>query len=225
MSATATELNTRLPTEGTVTRLNRPRERQTPLAVVGVLLVAGCALAAVLLARSGQRTVDVVVAAHDLAPGQAISAGDVRVTAVPTSTNARFLPASRLSEITGKVPRGYVPTGTPLNAGMLAAGNAVPAGQEVVGAVLPAGAMPAGGLQPGDAVEVLIVSKSAGGVAAPPADAGSAQVWAVAPASTNATTGTTGTWVSLRASTSLALKIAQAASDSTLRLAVVGSQG
>lgn len=222
MSATASEVAARPSPAGTVTRLVRPRERQTPLVVLGVLLVAGCALAAVLFARSGQHTVDVVVAAHDLQPGQPIGAGDLRTTQVSSSTDARFVSASQLGQLVGQSPRGYVPEGTPLNSGMIETGTALQAGEDVVGAVLASGAIPMGGLRPGDLVDVLVVSKASDAVAAPPADLGRSVVYEVAPASTATTDGT---WVSLRQSTTLGLKIAQAAANGTLRLALVGGQG
>jgi Flp pilus assembly protein CpaB len=204
-----------------VTRLARPRERQTPLAVLGVLLVTACALAAVLVARSGHATVEVLVAAHDLQPGQAITTADLRTTGVATSTNARFISAGQLDAVIGQTPRGYVPAGTPLNLGMLAGGTTLAAGEEVVGAVLSSGALPIGGLKPGDIVDVIVVSKSSEGAPAPPADLGHATVFDVAPS----TTGTSDqTWVSLRQPVPLGLQIAQAASDGTLRLALVGGR-
>jgi len=224
MSTATSELAARPASPGTVTRLVRPRERQTPLVVLGVLLVAGCALAAVLFASSGQHTVGVVVAAHDLSPGQPITSGDLRITQVSTSTDASFVSASHIGLLVGQSPRGYVPAGTPLNLGMLQAGSALSAGVDVVGAVLPAGAIPVGGLEPGDVVDVLVVSKTTAldGLQAPPADFGQSVVYAVAPASSDPTDGT---WVSLRQSDTLGLTIAQAAADGTLRLALVGGGG
>jgi Flp pilus assembly protein CpaB len=188
---------------------------------LGVLLVAGCALAAVLLARSGQNTVDVVVAAHDLQPGQPIGSGDLRTTQVSTSTNATFVSAAHLAGLVGQAPRGFVPAGTPLNPDMIAAGATLSAGEDVVGAVLAPGAMPVGGLRPGDVVEVMVTSKATGASAAPPGSLGRAVVYEVAPSA-----GDNGAdmWVSLRQPTSLGLRIAQAAADGTLRLALVGAQ-
>ena len=206
---------------GTVTRLARPRERQTPLAVLGVLLVAACALAAVLIARSGRATAEVVVAAHDLQPGHAITAADLRTTNVSTSTNARFVSAAQLDALIGQTPRGFVPAGTPLNLGMLAGGATLASGEDVVGAVLASGAVPVGGLKTGDTVEVLVVSKSSNNPPAPPADLGRAVVYDVAPAASGTTDET---WVSLRQPVALGLQIAQAASDGTLRLALVGGR-
>jgi Flp pilus assembly protein CpaB len=224
MSMTATEAATRAAPQASVTRLVRPRERQTPLVVLGVLLVAGCALAAVLFARSGQRSVEVVVAARDLRPGQPIEAADLRVTQVSTDTDASFVSAAHLAELVGQFVRGYEPAGTPLNLQMIEAGAALGPGEDVVGAVLAAGAIPVGGLRPGDTVEVLVVAKAADsdGPEAPPADLGAAVVYEVAPASSDPTDGT---WVSLRQPGPLGLKIAQAAADGTLRLALVAGRG
>jgi len=222
MSARASDVAPRQVAAGSVTRLVRPRERQTPLVLLGVLLVAGCALAAVLFARSGQSTAEVVVAAHDLQPGQPIAAADLRTTQVSTSTNATFLSAAHLEELVGQAPRGFVPAGTPLNPDMIASGAALSAGEDIVGAVLAPGAMPVGGLRSGDVVEVIVTSKANGTSSAPPGSLGRAVVYEVAPSS-----GDNGadTWVSLRQPASLGLKIAQAAADGTLRLALVGAQG
>jgi len=221
MSARASDVTFRPVAAGSVTRLVRPRERQTPLVLLGVLLVAGCALAAVLLARSGQNTVQVVVAARDLQPGQAIASADLRTTQVSTSTNASFVAASHLAELLGQVPRGFVPAGTPLNVGMVAAGAAVSPGEDVVGAVLAPGAMPVGGLRSGDVVEVIVTAKETGTSAAPTGSLGRAVVYEIAPSA-----GDNGAdmWVSLRQPASLGLEIAQAAADGDLRLALVGAQ-
>ena len=219
MSAAGPDVASRPAPAGTVTRLVRPHERQTPLVVLGAVLVAGCGLGAVLFARSGQHTVDVVVAAHDLEPGQAIGAGDLRITAASTQTNARFVGSSHLGELVGQSPRGYVPEGTPLNLGMIQAGPVLGSGEDVVGAVLASGAIPVEGLRPGDTVEVIVVSKATNSAAAPPADLGRAVVYQVAPSASS--TGD-GTWVSLRQPSTLGLKIAQAAASGTLRLALVG---
>src|ERR1700722_5737898 len=101
------------PLAGSVTRLAKPRQRQTPLVVVGVLLVAACALGAVMLSRSSARRLDVLVAARDLQPGSPIAAGDLRITRVSTDTNARFVAATNADALIGRVPRGFVPAGTP----------------------------------------------------------------------------------------------------------------
>lgn len=221
MSARASDVAARPAPAGTVTRLARPRERQTPLVLLGVLLVGACALGAVLFARSGQNSVDVVVAARDLQPGQAIGAGDLRTTQVSTGTNASFVSASHLAELVGQSTRGFVPAGTPMNLGMIQAGTALAPGEDVVGAVLAPGAMPVGGLRPGDVVEVLVMSKATDASAAPPADVGRAVVYEVVPSSTG---NGDGVWVSLRQPASLGLRIAQAAANGTLRLALAGGQ-
>ena len=62
------------PLAGSVTKVAKPRQRQTPLVVVGVLLVAACALGAVLLSRSSARRVDVLVAARELFAARGLEA-------------------------------------------------------------------------------------------------------------------------------------------------------
>jgi hypothetical protein len=203
-----------------ITRLVRPRQRQTSIAIVGLALVLACALGAALLARSSAHRVQVVVAAHDLQPGVAIQPSDLRVTGVSPDTNARFIAASAAGDVIGHLPRGFIPAGTPLNAAMVAETVQVPIGNTIVGAVLSPGAVPTA-LQVGQRVDVVVVAKDSGGATAAqtsPAVVGPAVVYSVAPAASNADGGE---WVSLEAQQSLGPVIAQAAQDGVLRLELV----
>jgi len=211
------------PLAGSVTRLAKPQHRQTQLAVLGVLVVAACALGAVLLSRSSARRVDVLVAARDLQPGSPIAAGDLRIARVSADTNARFVAATNASALIGRVPRGFVPSGTALNVGMVAPTPQVPAGDSVVGAVLDPGAVPVA-LVTGETVEVLVTvapnSPTTPGASdsTTPTEAGTAVVFSVTSMSVGPQAKV---WVSLLAPNQLSATIAQAAQDGQLRLAVV----
>ena len=208
---------------GSVTTMAKPRQRQTHLVVIGVLLVAACALGSVLLSRSSARRVDVLVAARDLQPGSQIVAADLRITKVSADTTARFVAATNAGALIGHVPRGFVPEGTALNVGMVAATLQVPAGDAVVGAVLDLGAVPVT-LAVGETVEVLVTNPQNGAglpgalSSTGPNEAGTAVVFAVSP--TGPGSGSK-LWVSLLAGRRLGATIAQAAQDGRLRLAVV----
>jgi Flp pilus assembly protein CpaB len=187
-------------------------------------------LAATLAARSSARRVDVLVAARDLQPGSPIGQADLRVTRVSPDTNARFVAATDAAQVLGRVPRGFIPAGTPINSAMVAAGPEVPSGNMVVGAVLSPGQVPVA-LATGDTVEVLITARgggvtssgSASGAAPQRADGGRAVVFAVSQLGQDANDPAGSTWVSLEASDTVAATIAQAAADGTLRLAAVGA--
>ncbi len=203
-----------------ITRLIRPRQRQTNIAVVGLALVVACALGAALLARSSAHRVQIVVAAHDLQPGVAIRPSDLRLNGVSPDTNARFIAASAADDVIGHLPRGFIPAGTPLNAAMVAETVQVPAGDTIVGAVLSPGAVPTA-LQVGQRVDLVVVAKDGGGAApaqTSPAVVGTAVVYSVG--STGDSTGGS-EWVSLEAQQSLGPVIAQAAQDGVLRLELV----
>jgi len=215
------------PLAGSVTRMAKPRQRQTHLVVIGVLLVAACALGAVLLSRSSARRLDVLVAARDLQPGAPIGAGDLRITRVSADTNARFVAATNAGALIGQIPRGFVPAGTALNVGMVAPTPQVPAGDSVVGAVLDPGAAPVA-LVAGETVEVLVTAASNGPTSAgtsnstSPTEAGTAVVFSV---NSMGTGQGAKMWVSLVAPHRLSATIAQAAQDGRLRLAVIGAGG
>ena len=212
---------------GSVTKMAKPRQRQTHLVVVGVLLVAVCALGAVLLYRSAARRVDVLVAANDLQPGSPITSGDLRITRVSTDTNARFVAATNAAELIGRVPLGFVPSGTALNVGMVAPTPQLPAGDSVVGAVLDPGALPLA-LVSGETVEVLVTAAQTGptqsGLAssANPTEAGTAVVFSVNSMGVDAQGKV---WVSLLAPDRLGATVAQAAQNGLLRLALVDTGG
>ena len=138
-------------------------------------------------------------------------------------TNARFVAATNASALIGRVPRGFVPSGTALNVGMVAPTPQVPAGDSVVGAVLDPGAVPVA-LVTGETVEVLVTvapnapTSSAASASTAPTEAGTAVVFSVTSMSVGPQAKT---WVSLLAPDQLSATIAQAAQDGQLRLAVV----
>jgi hypothetical protein len=190
-----------------------------------VLLVAACALGAVMLSRSSARRLDVLVAARDLQPGSPIGAADLRITRVSTDTSARFVAATNADALIGRIPRGFVPAGTPLNVGMVAPSPQITAGDSVVGAVLEPGAAPVA-LATGETVEVLVIpalngpTQSGTASSTNPVEAGTAVVFSVNSLGVGPDAKV---WVSLVAPHRLSATIAEAAQNGLLRLAIVPS--
>lgn len=199
-----------------VTRLAPRRPRRPPVAALGLVLVAGAALAAVSLFRAGTARVEVVVAARDLDPSRPVTPQDLRTTEASTSTSARFLSPAGAARLVGQRPQGPIPAGTPLNAAMFAATQPLAPGEVVVGAVLEAGAVPIPGLRVGDTVELIVTATNKSG-GATVQDLGPARVFGISDAG-----GPSGkTWVSLRTASTVGAQVAQASQDGSLRLELV----
>lgn len=143
-------------------RLPRPpRRRGAGLAALAVLLVVGGAAAAGLLALRLDSRVDVLVARHDLAPGQRITVDDLAVAPV-ASDGIDVIPASRQAEVVGRYASQPIPGGRLIDHAMLATSGLLAQGKAAVGVILKAGQAPANGLLPGDSVEVVKTADDGG---------------------------------------------------------------
>jgi hypothetical protein len=161
---------------GTVDRGRLPvqqRDRRAALSALALLLVVAGALGSALVVyRSGHRT-DVLVAAHEIKPGQLMSAEDFTTARVANDSGATIPATSRLHFI-GTYSTVDVPAGTLLNRLMFVTGAVLPPDGVVVGLVLPSTHRPAVAIKAGDVVRVYLVRKNAdapAGTATTPAGA------------------------------------------------------
>ncbi len=133
------------------------RERRPALAALGlVLVVAGALGSAVVVHRTGER-VDVLVARHDIAPGQLVTATDLR-TARVAADGAAVVPAGALQNFVGTHATTRIPADTLVNRTMFLAGGTVPAGAAVVGVVVRPEQRPTTPLVAGDVVRAYLVA-------------------------------------------------------------------
>ncbi|GAA0288642.1 SAF domain-containing protein [Kineococcus aurantiacus] len=97
------------------TRLPGPvRERRPALIAFGLVLVVGGALGSALVVhRSGDR-VDVLVARHDIAPGELLTADDLG-TARVAADGAATVPAGALANFVGTYATTRIPADTLVN--------------------------------------------------------------------------------------------------------------
>lgn len=138
-------------------RLTPPkgRRRRPALAVILVLAATLGALGAVSLYSSAGARQQVLVLARDVAPGQAITAADLRVVSVSADPMLRPVAASQRGAVVGKTARAQLAAGTLLSGAQLGAPLAAQRGEVVVGLALKAGRYPSG-LRAGDKVVVVI---------------------------------------------------------------------
>ena len=129
------------------------RRRSGPLAVAGVLLVAGCALAfALAWLRAGDRA-PVLAISRTVAAGQLITADDLTVVRVSAQGQVTLVPASQEAAVAGHTATATLPAGSLLSPADI--GAAPPgAGQALVGVAVKAGQFPPD-LAAGDTVDVL----------------------------------------------------------------------
>ena len=204
--------------------------------VAGVLLVVLSALGGVLLFSSTDDRVEVVVAAAELVPGQALERTDVRVARVAVDDGINTVTPEAVAALVGQQAIGRVPAGTLLSPGMFADELPLEPGEVVFGAALDPGEAPLSGLQIGTQVELLnVVSSDAPSpapapvqseaeAATPPSDVspvstsiGSGTVWAVEPIATGQL------WVSVRVDREVGLEASLASAQDALRVVLVGS--
>jgi hypothetical protein len=146
---------------GTVDRGRLPvqqRDRRAALSALALLLVVAGALGSALVVyRSGHRT-DVLVASHEIKPGQLISADDFSIARVANDGGA-VIPATSKAIFLGTHALSDIPAGTLLGPKMFLSGSSLPAGGVVVGVTLSAQQRPAQPLAIGDLVRVYDLPK------------------------------------------------------------------
>jgi hypothetical protein len=207
-----------------VVSMSPPKKRRLSWVLVGVLLVGLAALLGAYVLTAVDDRLSVMVAARDLAPGEPITAADLRAVEMGKTGGLRAIQSHQQELILGQAPRGPIPEGTVLNTGLFVSKDlAIPAGQVVIGGVFAAGAVPTASLAAGDEVVMLVVAAS--GPAAPTVATeatilGSARVWAMEGAAEPDSSGKV--WVSLLVAEQLETSSVQAASDGRLRLALAG---
>ncbi|MGF1662539.1 MAG: SAF domain-containing protein [Kineosporiaceae bacterium] len=133
-----------------------PRERRPVLVALGLLLVAGGALSAGLLALRLDERSPVLVAARDIAAGQQITEDDLAEAPV-AADGVELIRATAADQVVGTYAAAGIPAGRLLDTSMLARDGFLGDGLAAVGLAVPPGRLPAEGLEPGDRVSVVSV--------------------------------------------------------------------
>lgn len=164
ISTARTSTNGQQAPDGARTARPRPasgRRRQTPLVVVGVLLVLGCALAFTdASAHLGSRQ-EVLVVAQPLADGQVLTTADLRSARVTTDGGLDAIPSGEESTVVGRAVAVPLVAGALLTSGEVGSASPVGSGSDVVAVALKAGGFPPD-LAPGNRVQVVPVVSSSG---------------------------------------------------------------
>ena len=206
-----------------VPKLEAPSSRRgrLPELAIGVVLMVGFALAAVLWHLSSTSKDPVLALAADVERGAVIEAADLRVVYIASDEPLSHLPESASATVVGRIATTDLEAGTLVTRSQVTERVALAPGDGVVGLALDPGQFPALGLLPGDRVNV---------VTAPPADAPDGdgedaavlaeggEVFAVEDLGNQGRQ-----FVSLRTSEADANRVASAAERAPVRLVLVGS--
>ena len=194
--------------------------RRLPELVLGVFLVAGCALGAVLLAASGRERTPVLALSHDVSRGAVLSTGDLETVYVGSDSSIAYLRSGDDEQVVGRAALTDLAAGTLVTADQFAPQTDVlSAGDGAMGLVLEASEMPSVGLVPGDLVTV-IAQDPAGGTTSVAAEA--AQVVAIQELTASAGEAERW-WVTLRSTKDDAVGLGLAtAGDAPVQLVLVG---
>lgn len=139
----------------------RPRRRNGPLTVTGVLVVAGCALMfAVGWLHAGHRQ-PVLALARPVTAGHVFSAADLQVVRVSAAGPVRLVPASQESTVIGRTAAAAMPAGSLLISAEIG-GAPLGAGQAILGVAVKPGQYPPE-LSAGQTVNVLATPGSSAG--------------------------------------------------------------
>ncbi|MEO6125556.1 MAG: SAF domain-containing protein [Ilumatobacteraceae bacterium] len=154
------------------------RSFRLPEVVIGVMLVAGCALAAVLWQQHTNTTETVVVAARSIARGTVVTAADLGGAQIGGETSA-LITGDQASILLGQIAVVDIPVGSPLSMALVTDEQPLGADEALTSMALEPGQMPPD-LAPNDHVRIIVTaSAGATGVASTQLLESEAVVWSV----------------------------------------------
>jgi hypothetical protein len=142
---------------GSGVRMTQPsRPVRIPELVLGLVLVVGCALAAVMWNRSITAGFTIVVAASDVPRGSVIDAVDLLPAEVRGGEGVGFVSGDAAADLVGTVALVDITAGEPLTSSMVTATEPLTPEEGLASVALERGQAPSD-LGPGDSVRVVVV--------------------------------------------------------------------
>jgi hypothetical protein len=192
--------------------------RRLPELVLGIFLVAGCALGAVLIAASGRERTPVLALSQNISRGDVLDPGDLETVYVGSDSSIAYLRSNDDEQVLGRAALTDLKAGTLVTVDQFAPQTDVlSAGDGALGLALETHEMPSVGLVPGDLVNVITADQSGASQVA----AEAAQVVSIEEMTASAGE-TERWWVTLRSSEDDAEQLALATvGDSPVQLVLV----
>jgi Flp pilus assembly protein CpaB len=125
-----------------------------PELVIGVLLIAGCALGALLLLSDESPSTPVLITSAALQRGTVVDRNDVQVLPFADGSRLNVLTGDDIDRVVGKVLLVDLPSGAPIQSGVLRPVSELGVNEGRAGVRLSPGNWPSG-VRPGDRVIVL----------------------------------------------------------------------
>lgn len=199
--------------------LARRRRARLPEVAIGLLVMLGFGLAAVLWQLNATQKDPVLALANDVRRGEVIDRADLRVVFVATDDAIAHVRRDDAASIIGHAAAADLPVGALLTRASVVAGSILNAGEGIVGLALEPGQVPSADLRSGDIVNVVVGATTDGaGVRSGEVVVRGAEVYSVEPE-----TSTGRILVSLKTSEENANRIATAAEAGPVRLVWVGA--
>ncbi len=211
--------------ETPLVKLTPPSQRRPSFVLGGALAVLFAAALGGWVLTTSSSTISIMVMARDVEAGEVVAATDLRAVEVGHFSDARAVQPHQQALVVGLAARGPLAEGTVINTDLLIArSQVIPAGMAVVGAELEPGAAPAGAFEPGDRVALLGTQRATSASAEASEEAElltEGSLWAI-----ERPDGSYGgrMVVALLVPEEAQGRVAQAAADGRLRIALVGEQ-
>lgn len=132
------------------------RRTRIPELALGVLLVAGCALAAVAWQTLSDPSRAVLAVRNDIARGDIITSADLQAVEIATDDQVNLIASANAETMVGRIAQVDLATGTLLTVEMAADVAAIGDGQALVGLPVERGSLPSTSLRPGSQVDVIL---------------------------------------------------------------------
>lgn len=137
-------------------KVSTRRRWRIPELAIGVVLMCGGALGAILLSRSGDAMVVVVGSAHNLERGSQITAQDLIALEVPASFATSFVTGANAKSLIGQTLLINLNGSSPITTAMLSPTVGLLPGEALTGSAIDVGKFPVD-LAVGDSVRVVTV--------------------------------------------------------------------
>ena len=143
------------------------RRRRVPEMALGLVLVVGGALGALMMYRSGTESVTVVSSAHRLNRGQVIAPSDLVATEMPGSAAQFFVRGSEAQSLVGKTVAVDVDGHVPMSTLMVTTNSPLASTEALTSAPVDVGNYPSE-ISPGDLVRVVLAPEITMSASTPP---------------------------------------------------------
>jgi len=134
----------------------RSRHRRPALAVGSIALVVACVAVFVSLYMRAGHEVSVLAISRPVAQGQIVSANDLTIVRISTTSSIETLPATDGAVVVGRRAAEPLEPNTLLTSSELSTGVSPPGGEAIVGIAAKEGQLPASGVAPGESVDVIL---------------------------------------------------------------------